>query len=61
MLTMPGHEPWEFALRPEGSNPSSGRWSLKIAFKRSRAAVMRQRERRTRDVEGGAPMAALKL
>jgi hypothetical protein len=41
MLTMPGHEPWDFALQPEGSNPSSGRWSLKIAFKRSPAPVMR--------------------
>jgi hypothetical protein len=41
MLTMPGHEPWDFALQPEGADASGGRWTMKIAFKRSPAPVMR--------------------
>lgn len=41
MLTLPGHEPWDFALQPDSSDPSGGRWTLKIAFKRSPAPVMR--------------------
>jgi hypothetical protein len=42
MLTMPGHEPWDFALQPDDSDTSGGHWTLKIAFKRSPAPVMRQ-------------------
>jgi len=41
MLTLPGHEPWDFALQPDASDPSGRRWTLKIAFKRSPAPVIR--------------------
>jgi hypothetical protein len=41
VLTMPGHEPWDFLLQPDPADSSQKHWTLRIAFKRSPAPVIR--------------------
>jgi len=41
VLTVPGHEPWNFALRPDETDPARGRWTLDLAFKRHPAPIRR--------------------
>ena len=41
VLTTPGHEPWNFALRPDETDPSRGRWTLDLAFKQHPAPIRR--------------------
>jgi len=37
----PGHDVWNFALRPDDTDPSRGRWTLDLAFKRHPAPIRR--------------------
>ena len=40
-LTGPGHEPWDFMLRPQDGNATGKRWTLLLSFKRSPEPVRR--------------------
>jgi len=41
VLTTPGHEPWNFMLQPDPTDPTHKKWDLQIAVKRSPAPVRR--------------------
>jgi hypothetical protein len=40
-LTAPGHEPADFTLAPDASDPSGNRWTLRLAFRRQPPPVRR--------------------
>ena len=41
VLSAPGYEPWKFALGPDDTDPSGGKWTLDLAFKRHPAPIRR--------------------
>jgi hypothetical protein len=34
VLTMPGHEPWDYFLEPGAEGTTPPKWTLRLAFKR---------------------------